>query len=249
MLKINEIYHGDCFDVMKEIQDNSIDMIVTDPPYGTTNCSWDSIIPLDPMWSELKRITKKNSAIVMTATQPFTSILGYSNIKMLKYSLTWIKSPTGQLNVKRMPLKNVEDILIFYQKQPTYNQQFTYAKPYKRIRGSGSECYGKQRMHKTISNGLRYPTQTLNIPNIDRGLHPTQKPVKLFEYLIKTYTNENDLVLDFCAGSGTTGVAAKQTNRNFICIEKEEKYYNIAKKRIEEITNYKGNALSQIIEF
>lgn len=227
---------GDCLERMKEIPSGSVDMILTDPPYGTTACKWDSIIPLEPMWEQLKRIIKPNGAIVMTASQPFTSILGASNIKHLKYSWAWKKPHTGQLNAKRMPLKNIEDILVFYFKQPTYNQQRGHGEPYVVVRNgyTGSECYGKQKDHNTVNNGGRCPTQILEFSNRKgKNVHPTQKPVALMEYLIKTYTNEGDTVLDFTMGSGSTGVAAKNLNRKFIGIELDEGYFDIARERTE----------------
>ena len=220
---------------MKEIPSGSVDMVLTDPPYGTTACKWDSIIPLEPMWEQLRRIIKPNGAVVMTACQPFTSILGASNVNDLRYSWSWKKPHTGQLNAKRMPLKNVEDILVFYSSQPTYNQQRSSGAPYivKRRGYTGSECYGSQADHETVNSGGRCPTQLLEFSNRkEKGIHPTQKPVALMEYLIKTYTNENETVLDFTFGSGTTGVACKNTNRNFIGIELDDHYFEIGKNRI-----------------
>jgi len=218
---------------MLEISDSSIDMVLTDPPYGTTACKWDSIIPLGPMWEHLKRVIKPNGAIVMTASQPFTSKLGASNIEWLKYSWIWNKPHTGQLNSKRMPLKDIEDVLVFYAKQPTYNPQFTYAEPYtiNRKGYKGSDCYGAQADHSTVSDGRRYPKQILKYSE-GNNVHPTQKPVALMEYLIKTYTHEGETVLDFAMGSGTTGVACKRLNRGFIGIELDGKYFDIAEGRI-----------------
>ena len=190
------------------------------------------------MWEQLKRVTKKNGAIVLFGSQPFTSALVMSNIKMFKYCWYWKKPHTGQLNCKKMPLKNIEEVCIF-QNAIKYNPQFADGKPYilERKKYKGSECYGKQTDHKTISNGKRYPKQILEFSE-GKKLHPTQKPVALTEYLIKTYTNEGETVLDFTMGSGTTGVACKNLNRNFIGIELDETYFNIAKKRINEQTPY-----------
>ena len=228
---------GDCLERMRELPDGCIDMVLADPPYGTTACKWDSIIPLEPMWEQLKRVIKPNGAIVMTATQPFSSVLGASNAAWLRYSWSWKKPHTGQLNAKRMPLKNIEDILVFYKKQPTYNQQRTSGDPYtvKRKGYKGSECHGAQRDHDTVNEGGRCPVQLLEFSNRKgKTVHPTQKPVALMEYLIKTYTNEGETVLDFTCGSGTTGVACVNLGREFIGIEMDETYFNIAKTRIEK---------------
>lgn len=232
-----ELMQGDCLERMGEIPDGSVDMVLADPPYGTTACKWDSIIPLEPMWEHLKRVIKPNGAIVMTASQPFTSILGASNIEWLRYSWIWKKPHTGQLNAKRMPLKNIEDVLVFYAKQPTYNQQRKAGTPYtvKRRGYTGSECYGAQRDHDTVNTGGRCPTQIIEFSNrTGKSVHPTQKPVALMEYLIKTYTNEGETVLDFTMGSGTTGVAAANLNRKFIGIELDADYFKIASNRINE---------------
>jgi len=226
---------GDCLERMKEIESGSIDMILTDPPYGTTACKWDSIIPLEPMWEQLKRIIKPNGAIVMTASQPFTSVLVTSNIKEFKYEWVWQKEAgTGLLNSKRQPLRDNESVLVFYKKQCLYNPQFTQGKPYTIKKGGETDCYNKSGEVLTVSDGKRYP-KTIQKFNRDRNkVHPTQKPVALMGYLIKTYTNEGETVLDFTMGSGTTGVAAKNLNRNFIGIELDENYFNIAKERINK---------------
>jgi len=241
-----ELYKGDCLEVMKEIPSGSIDAIITDPPYGTTACKWDSVIPFDLMWEQLNRIIKPNGAIVLFGSEPFSSALRMSNIKNYKYDWIWDKKRcTGFLNAKKQPLRNNETISVFYKKQPTYNPQ-----PYKK---NTTGNMGKSKEHQTDnygkyhqvdndnSNEFGYPrtllTQIPVINNLSKdksGLHPTQKPVALMEYLIKTYTNENETVLDFTMGSGSTGVAAKNTNRNFIGIEQDEKYFNIAKNRINE---------------
>jgi site-specific DNA-methyltransferase (adenine-specific) len=228
-----KLMQGDCLERMKEIESGSVDMILTDPPYGTTACKWDSIIPLEPMWEQLKRIIKPNGAIVMTASQPFTTILIASNMKMFKYCWVWEKHHTGQLNAKKQPLRNVEDVVVFYSKQCLYQPQFSEGESYSVVRNNykGSEAYGKQRDHTTISDGRRYPKQILTFKE-KMALHPTQKPVALMEYLIKTYTNEGETVLDFTMGSGTTGVACVNTGRNFIGIELDQNYFDIAVKRI-----------------
>ena len=233
---------GDCLERMKEIPDGSVYMILTDPPYGTTACKWDSIIDLDLMWEQLKRIIKPNGAIVMTASQPFTSKLISSNYKMFKYCWVWEKSKaTGHLNAKKRPLVKHEDIVVFYGKQCTYNPQGLIEKDKPTIskgdrgrkgKGSSGECYGLAEKD-SIQTHKNYPL-SITKHNVDMKsvYHPTQKPVALMEYLIKTYTNESETVLDFTMGSGTTGVAAKNLNRSFIGIEMDEGYFNIAKKRI-----------------
>ena len=222
--------------ILPTIESNSIDMILCDLPYGTTRNKWDSILPLDELWKEYKRIIKPNGCIALTATPPFSAMLASKNIEWFKYSWYWKKPHTGQLNAKKMPLKNIEEVMIFYNKQPIYNPQFIIGDPYtiNRKNYKGSECYGKQRDHSTVSDGRRYPMQILDFKVNGKRIHPTQKPVELMEYLIKTYTNEDDSVLDNCMGSGTTGVACKNLNRKFIGIEKDKNYYNIAVSRIYE---------------
>ena len=228
---------GDCLERMKEIPSGSVDMILTDPPYGTTACKWDSIIPLEPMWEQLKRVIKPNGAIVLFGAEPFSSALRMSNIKNYKYDWIWRKPKgTGHLNAKRMPMNDVETISVFYRKQCIYNPQFTEGKPYKSKSGKSSfDGYGKDNRKGNDNNGKRYPKRLLEFNVVERNtLHPTQKPVALMEYLVKTYTNESETVLDFTMGSGTTGVAAKNLNRKFIGIELDDGYFNIAKKRIDE---------------
>ena len=225
---------GDCLEIMKDIPDKSIDMILCDLPYGTTACKWDTIIPFEPLWEQYNRIIKDNGAIVLFSQMPFTAELVHSNLKLFRYEWIWQKdNGTGFLNAKKMPLKIHENILVFYKKLPTYNPQMrTGFKPYKCKQGRHSTNYGAyEQGHITESNGERYPIDIIEFKK-DSGLHPTQKPVALLEYLIKTYTNENDVVLDNCMGSGSTGVASINTNRNFIGIELDEKYFNIAKERI-----------------
>ena len=237
-----ELIYGDCLEVMKKISDNSIDLILTDPPYGTTACKWDIIIPLKPMWEQLKRIIKNNGAIVFTASQPFTSVLITSNIKDFKYCLVWdkVNKYTGALNANKMPLRRHEDIVIFYKKLPVYNKQMRPGAPYisTQTKGHGSHTdHGNSGGHITVNKGGRNPCSIIRIPadcKTELGLQNTQKPVALMEYFIKTYTNENDLVLDFAMGSGTTGAACKNLNRNFIGIEDNEKHYNTAKNRLSK---------------
>ena len=229
-----KLLKGDCLELMKEIPDGSVDMVLTDPPYGTTACKWDSVIPFEPMWEQLKRITKKNGAIVMTASQPFTSALGASNISHLRYSWCWKKSSvTGHLNAKRMPMSNFEDVLVFYKIQPTYKPQGL--RPFNKVtrRGGNGGCYNPSGKTNT-QEFTNYPRRVLEVKSEGKTVHPTQKPVALMEYLIKTYTNEGETVLDFTMGSGTTGVACVNTGRDFIGIELDETYFGIAKDRIEE---------------
>ena len=241
---INKVICGECISVMKDIPDKSVDMILCDLPYGTTACKWDTIIPFEPLWEQYKRIIKDNGAIVLTASQPFTSALVMSNIKMFKYSYTWVKTkPSGFQNAKRIPMKKHEDVLVFYNAQPTYNQQnlIKLEKPIKsgraRLRNDEQHKLGVagKLEHKTTHTGWQDSVLYFANPSGKGHLHPTQKPVALFEYLIKTYTNECDLALDNCAGSGTTGVACKNLNRNYILIEKEPEYIEIINKRLNQL--------------
>lgn len=238
-----QLHQGDCLELMKDIPDQSVDLVLTDPPYGTTRCSWDSVIPLEPMWKELKRITKPNSAIVLFGSQPFTSILISSNLEMYKYNWIWEKNKsTGFLNAKKQPLRTTEDICVFYNKQPTYNPQKTTGhKPVNSFTKNTSDGETMGATKIGISGGGqtdRYPKNVIKIPVMNNDgshgekVHSTQKPVALMEYLIKTYSNEGDLVMDFTVGSGTTGVAAKNLNRDFIGIEMDEGYFKIAQERI-----------------
>lgn len=227
-----KLWQGDCLELMKDIPDGSIDMVLTDPPYGTTQCKWDTVIDLELMWKDLKRITKDNGAIILFGNQPFTSILGASNVKQLKYSWIWQKSSaTGHLNAKKMPMKSHEDILVFYKKPPTYNPQGLKDYGKEVTRGNNGKCYGKSGT-KNTQEKTGYPRTIQSFKSEGKTVHPTQKPVPLMEYLIRTYTNEGETVLDFTMGSGTTGVACKNLNRNFIGIELDEKYFEIAKERI-----------------
>ena len=233
-----KLYQGDCLEVMKGIPDGSVDMVMTDPPYGTTACKWDSIIPFEPMWKQLKRVTKKNSAIVMTSSQPFTSALVMSNPKMFKYTWVWEKSKaTGFLNAKKAPLRAHEDILVFYRSPPKYNPIMTeggaYNKGVRKAQTKG-DVYNNFNQALITSEGHRYPrsVQYFKTAESEGSYHKTQKPVALMEYLIKTYTDEGDTVLDFTMGSGTTGVACKNLNRDFIGIELDKGYFKIAQERI-----------------
>ena len=202
---------------------------------STTACKWDSIIPLEPLWKQYKRVIKDKGAIVLTASEPFTSKLVMSNLSWFRYDMTWDKTRGSDfLNAKRKPLRSHEDILVFYKNKPTYNPQFWYSEPYKKTKnGTQSDNYGdRDSAYSESKDGKRYPLSIVSFKRDSSRKHPTQKPVKLFEYLIKTYTNKNEIVLDNVIGSGTTAVACLKTERKFIGFEKEEKYYNIALKRI-----------------
>jgi len=238
-----QLIKGECLEQMKLIPSGSIDAIITDPPYGTTACKWDSVIPFEPMWEQLNRIIKPNGAIVLFSLQPFTSALVMSNPKRFKYEWIWKKNlKTGFLNAKKMPLLNNESISVFYSKPPTYNpvmEKRTTLKAGNKKHSTSTDNYGDY--SKSFSDNQTdfiYPSRVIeNIKCVhnsskDKVAHPTQKPVELMEYLIKTYTNENETVLDFTMGSGTTGVAAKNLNRNFIGIELDEDYFYIAQSRI-----------------
>ena len=233
-MELNKIYNEDCLEGMKKMPDKSVDMILCDLPYGTTRNKWDAIIPLDELWQQYNRVIKDNGAIVLTAQTPFDKVLGVSNLKMLKYEWIWTKySGTGHLNAKKMPMKNHENILVFYKKLPTYNPQMTKGTPYTQKSGRASSNYNPQERVTTVNDGYRYPLTVQKFKS-EKGLHPTQKPVELFEYLIKTYTNEGETVLDNCMGSGTTAIAAINTNRNYIGFELDEEYYNLANERISK---------------
>ena len=233
------LIQGDCLEEMKNIESGSIDMILADPPYGTTACKWDSVIDLDLMWVQLKRIIKKNGAIVMTASQPFTTKLISSNYEMFKYCWVWEKNfSTNFLHAKRQPLRKVEDIVVFHKGTSYYYPIKTEGhKPTQSATGSsnGKLWHGKNKRNYKGGDTTRFPVNILKIDAADakNRLHPTQKPVALMEYLIKTYTNKGDRVLDFTMGSGTTGVACKILSRDFIGIELDKDYFEIAKSRIE----------------
>ena len=238
MLEINKIYNMDCLEGMKDIDDKSIDMILCDLPYGITACKWDTIIPFAPLWEQYNRIIKDNGAIVLTASQPFTTKLIHSNIDNFKYNLVWEK-PQGvdPFMAKKRPLNNIEDIVIFYKKHPIYNPQMEVGEPYKITRDKKPREYQitntVMKETTTINEGSRLPKRIIKCKQ-ESGLHPTQKPIVLFEYLIKTYTNEGEAVLDNCIGSGTTAIACINTSRNYIGFELDKNYYDLANKRIEE---------------
>ena len=230
-----DLRQGDCIEIMKEIPDKSVDMILCDLPFGVTRNSWDKIIPFESLWEEYERIIKDNGAIVLNCQQPFTSKLIMSNPKMFKYCWVWHKKQcSGFLNAKKQPLRSCEDIAVFYKKQCTYNPQMRQGKKQLKNTGGKSSNYNDFTYQPHYSE-IYYPTTLLEfpLPRFKNG-HPTQKPVPLLEYLIKTYTNENDTVLDNCMGSGSTGVACVNTNRNFIGIELDEHYFEVAQHRIEE---------------
>jgi len=228
---------GDCLERMKEIPDGSVDLILADPPYGTTACKWDSVIPFDEMWLRLNKLIKPNGAIVLFGSQPFTSALIMSNPKMFKYEIIWEKDkPSDFATAKFKTMKYHENILIFTKGKATYNAQMTIGKPNhsvgKGIRKKNNESGANTSIVTNKIDGLKHPKSVLKINRESKPTHPTQKPVALMEYLIKTYTNENETVLDFTMGSGTTGVACKNLGRKFIGIEKDAGYFEIAKQRL-----------------
>ena len=238
---MNQVLQGDCLELMKDIPDGSVDMILADLPYGTTQCRWDTIIPFEPLWEQYERVIKDNGAIILTAQQPFTSALIMSNPKLYRYNWVWDKViSTNFMNARKMPLKGFEDVCVFYKKLPTYNPVMTEGKPFTDKRNNvlkervSKEIYGTMPLPMEQKNeGTRYPRGFIKISaRNNKPIHPTQKPVALFEYLIKTYTNEGDLVLDNVAGSGTTGVACQNLNRNFILMEQEPEYVEIIKQRL-----------------
>ena len=241
MLEENKIHLGDCLDLMPSIPSKSVDMILCDLPYGTTACEWDSIIDMGRLWQEYERVIKDNGAIVLTANAKFTFLLGASNIKLLRYKWVWLKTrKTMFLQANKMPLRQHEDVLIFYKSLPTYNPQMQEGKPYTQKR-SKKDNTSNQTWNKdlnrttTINNGQYFPSDLLQIDEDALSIHPTQKPVALFECLIRTYTNENELILDNCSGSGTTAIACMNTNRRFICIERDETYH---RKSLERLANH-----------
>lgn len=256
MIELNKIYNADCLEKMKDIPDGSIDAIITDLPYGTTACKWDSVIPFEPLWEQYRRMIKPTGAIVLFSQQPFTSALIMSNIEMWKYNWIWQKdNGSNFLNAHHQPLKITEDICVFGFAATTeskkgvylnYNPQMRQGyKPYKCVSGAQREdtamvrgvCKAQDGGTLTISDGSRFPINLIQFNRDKERLHPTQKPVELIQYLIRTYTNEGETVLDSCCGSGTTAIAAIREKRNWICIEKSEEYFNIAKKRIENELN------------
>lgn len=252
-----EIYKGDCLEVMDKLikQGIKVDMILTDPPYGTTACKWDSVIPFDAMWERLNKLIKSNGAIVLFGSEPFSSQLRVSNIKNFKYDWKWDKVVGSNfVNAKRMPLKIYEDVCVFYSKQPTYNPQMTIRqKENERISGKSklkeNRINGVQQIIRDTTNRKKYPVNKLEFNRLSKELnskyvlHPTQKPVSLLMYLVRTYTNENEVVLDFTMGSGSTGVACMLTDRKFIGIEWDDKYFEISKSRLNEAVEKKEELL------
>lgn len=245
-LEINKIYNMDCLEGMKLIPDKSIDCIICDLPYGTTACKWDIIIPFDKLWEQYERIIKDNGAIVLFGSEPFSSYLRISNIKLFRYDWIWEKTiGTGNMNCNKMPIKKHETISVFYKKLPIYNPQMTEGTPYKDNRAYGTrrnsdELYGSYVEHSEVidNKGTRYPISVIKFSNPNHNrLHKTQKPIELIEYLVKTYTNEGQLILDNCMGSGTTAVACINTNRNYIGFELDKKYYDLATERINKSNN------------
>jgi len=244
-----KLFHGDCLEIMKSGRDNSIDMILCDLPYGTTKCSWDIIIPFPKLWAQYLRLIKSKGAIVLFSSQPFTSLLLQSNIKMFRHEWIWEKSKASNfLNAGKQPLKAHENILVFSEQSFNYYPQKTKGTPFnkgvrKSENGQFTESFGEVKSNITVENktGERFPRSVQYFVTAEREgkFHPTQKPIALCEYLIKTYTKEGDKILDNCMGSGTTGVACINTNRDFIGIEKEQKYFDIAKERIDKTFNLK----------
>lgn len=237
-----KLLNGDCLELMKDIPGGSVDLILCDPPYGTTDCKWDSILPFDHLWAEYNRILKPDGAVVLFAAQPFTTQLISSNLRAFRYCWYWLKNqPTGFTYARYQPMRKVEDICVFYKKRPTYNPQGL--RPIENAKAKRKKDTGRESIYRTDTLMKEYTPRWTNWPknvlqfNTERGLHPTQKPVPLLEYLIKTYTNEGETVLDNCMGSGSTGVACKRTDRRFIGIEQDLNYFKIAQKRIEEVRN------------
>ena len=239
---LNQIFNEDCLEGMKRIPDKSVDMILCDLPYGTTACSWDTIIPFEPLWEQYERVIKDNGAIVLFGQEPFSSNLRSSNFKLYRYDWIWEKdNHTNFLNIKKQPAKRHELISVFYKKQPTYNPQMWEGKENHSVGNQIGKMVereylgGKFALKETQKSNLKYPISILRFKGEGRGkaVHPTQKPVALFEYLIKTYTNKGETVLDNCMGSGTTAIACLNTDRQYIGFELDEDYYNIAQDRIK----------------
>lgn len=253
-----ELKQGDCLELMKDVAENSVDLILCDLPYGTTRNKWDSVLDLELLWEQYNRIIKERGAILLFAQTPFDKVLGVSNLKDLRYELIWQKTaPTGFLNAKKMPMKAHENILVFYKKLPTYNPQMTKGHPRKvsskssrkksverhqgksEVLASNYNSYGESQVDYDSTERYPLSVQVFAKDQQKENYHPTQKPVALLEWLIKTYTNEGDLVLDNCMGSGSTGVACVNTNRDFIGFELTEQYFSIAKERIEKVVQAK----------
>lgn len=227
------LIQGDCLTEMARLRDGSVDMILCDLPYGTTQNKWDSVIPLDALWAQYWRVLKSNGAVVLTAQCPFDKTLGVSCLEHLKYEWIWQKEMgTGHLNAKKQPMKFHENVLVFYRQQSIYNPQFEQGTPYSQKSGRGSSNYGEQVQIVTENDGRRYPKSIQFFARDRDKVHPTQKPVALMEYLIRTYTNPCDTVLDNTCGSGTTLVAAINTGRNAIGIERDPEYFRIAQERV-----------------
>jgi len=225
-----DLHHGDCLEVMAQLPDASVDMILCDLPYGTTACKWDTVIPFEPLWAQYRRIAKRNAAIVLTASQPFTTALIASNMRDFRYCWVWDKKIAGNpFLAKRQPMKRHEDVCVFSVAAHDYNPQMTTGKM--RTKGGGHSKLFDVALTSSV-NDQYYPTSIVEFSNAKRGVHPTQKPVALMEYLIRTYTQEGETVLDNCMGSGTTGVACANTGRQFIGIERDDKYFAIASERI-----------------
>ena len=248
---MNQEILGDCLEVMPTLENKSIDLILCDLPYGTTACKWDTIIPFEPLWKQYKRLIKDNGAIVLTASQPFTSALVMSNIKMFKYELIWEKdSPTNPFMAKIQIMRRHENVCVFYKEQPTFHPQMEKRKDENKRNNNPANFYMTETKGNAIlqrqnigNNEETYPNSIQKFTRGSRGEHPTQKPVALFEYLIRTYTNEGDTVLDNCSGSGTTAIACINTNRDYICIERDPEYYQIGTQRIREHLDKKANEL------
>ena len=233
---------GDCLERMREIPDGSVDMILCDLPYGTTQNKWDAVIPFEPLWREYWRVAKPNAAVVLTAQCPFDKSLGASQLQHLKYEWLWRKTrATGHLNAKKQPMKAHENVLVFYRQQPLYNPQGLVRKAVPTIRKGGDNGgnYGKSDKD-ALQEFENYPNSVLEFASHGGTVHPTQKPVALFEYLIRTYTDEGMTVLDNCAGSGTTAIAAERTGRNWICIERDETYFTKACERVQAEVTTRG---------
>ena len=234
-----KLFNGDCLELMEEIPEKSVDMVLCDLPYGTTDCRWDNIIPFEPLWKHYERVTKENGAIVLFSAQPFTTKLIHSNLKQFRYCWYWKKANvTGFSYARYQPMRCIEDICVFYKKTPKYKPQGLkkLEKPIKRNKKAKDiEIYRKGLSGASEQKYTNYPKHLLEYSKDAENIHPTQKPVALLEYLIKTYTDERETVLDNCMGSGSTGVASVNTNRRFIGIEKDKTYYRLAKDRIESM--------------
>jgi site-specific DNA-methyltransferase (adenine-specific) len=238
---MNKILLGDCLELLPTIADKSVDMILCDLPYGTTDCEWDSIIDMGRLWQEYERVIKDNGAIVLTANAKFTILLGASNLKLFRYKWVWVKTtPTMFLQANKMPMRKYEEALVFYKKLPTYNPQKETSEKIRKNKGGGklggkNQIWNENFIKIPMTYDSYYPTDVIYFDDDLNRIHPTQKPVALFEYLIKTYTNEGDLVLDNCSGSGTTAIACINTSRQYICMERDEGYYQ---KSVERVANH-----------